>query len=311
MFPLKWDWALNIEKSREETLNYEKPFYAKIPSVVSSFRNSRLTVMNTSIKIYHNLKQKVSFLYHKLNFSRFELTKGRKLLIPILDILTLGLFRARQNIASKKSLAEIFNLERHYKTLVVNLNRFANLIGTLLLVLLKRNRRGSHPLKHTDSTDLPVCLNKNARKHQTMKALAAWGKTGKGWFYGLKLHLTSDYRRRVLALSFTAGNRSDATVFLKLNRDLTGIFIADAGYTGETLAREFYQEHRRILLAKPRKNMRKLMTELDTALYATRMMVEWNFLSLKKTFGLITSLPRSLDGYLAHYLYALIAFALG
>ena len=267
--------------------------------------------MKTSIQIYHNLKQKVSFLYQKFNFKQFELAKGRKLLIPIVDIITLGLFRAKQNIATKKSLAEIFNLERHYKTLVVNLKRFANLIGMLLCFLLKSNRGGAHPLKHTDATDLPVCLVKNARQHKTMAALAAWGKTGKGWFYGLKLHLTSDYRRRVLALSFTSGNQADATVFLKLNRDLTGVFIADAGYTGETLAREFYQEHRRLLLAKPRRNMKKIMSEIQTALYATRMMVEWNFRSLKMIYGLVTSLPRSLDGYLAHYLYSLTAFVLG
>lgn len=268
-------------------------------------------IMKTSIKLYHNLKQKVSFLYQKLNFQQFELSKGRKLLIPIIDILTLGLFRARENIGSKQSLAEIFNLEKHYKTLVVNLNRFAKLIAIIILLIMKSNRLGSHPVKHTDSTDLPVCLVKNASKHKTMKALSDWGKNGKGWFYGLKLHFTSDFKRKALALTFTSGNRADATVFLKLNKDLAGIFLADAAYTGEALARAFYQENRRLLLAKPRKNMKKLMSDVEFALYQTRMMVEWNFLSLKKTFGIVTSLPRSIDGYLSHYLYALCAFMLG
>lgn len=144
-----------------------------------------------------------------------------------------------------------------------------------------------------------------------MKALADWGKNGKGWFYGLKIHLTSDFKRKVLALTFTSGNRADATVFLQLNEDLAGIFLADAAYTGEALAKAFYQENRRLLLAKPRKNMKKLMSALEFALYQTRMMVEWNFLSLKKTFGIVTSLPRSIDGYLSHYLYALSTFMLG
>ena len=57
--------------------------------------------------------------------------------------------------------------------------------------------------------------------------------------------------------------------------------------------------------------MRKIMSDVEFALYQTRMMVEWNFLSLKKTFGIVTSLPRSIDGYLSHYLYALCAFMLG
>ena len=277
----------------------------------ASLERTAAVIMKTSIKLYHNLKQKVSFLYQKLNFKQFELTKGRKLLISIVDILTLGLFRARENIGSKRSLAEIFNLEKHYKTLVVNLIRFGKLVALIILLLTKWNRVGSHPIKHTDSTDLPVCLPKNASRHQTMKALANWGKNGKGWFYGLKLHLTSDYRRKVMAVTFTSGNRADATVFLKLNKDLSGIFLADAAYTSEKLARDFYQENRRLLLAKPRKNMRKIMNDIEFALYQTRMMVEWNFLSLKKTFGIVTSLPRSIDGYLSHYLYALCAFMLG
>lgn len=267
--------------------------------------------MNTSIKVYHNLKQKVSFLYQQLNLKQFELTTGRPLLIPIIDIITLGLFRTRQNIKSKKSLAEIFNLERHYKTLVVNLNRFSQLIAEILLMLLNINRQNAHWLKYTDSTDIPVCLNKHGSRHQTMRALAAWGKTGKGWFYGLKLHLTSDFRRRVLALTFTSGNVADAKILLKLNQGLSGLFVADAGYAGDKTARAFYQEHRRMLLAKPQKSMRKLMTVIQARLYNTRMMVEWNFRCLKMTYGFLTSLPRSVNGYLSHYLYALTAFVLG
>lgn len=267
--------------------------------------------MTTSITAYNNLKQKVSFLYTKLGLGRLEKTKGRKLLIPIVDTLALGLFRARQHIASKKSLAEIFNLERHYKTVVVNLNRFGRYAALMLLILLRQNREEAHLIKHTDATDIPVCLVKNGAHHKTMAGLAAWGKTGKGWFYGIKLHLTSDLERRVLAVRFTSGNTADASVFLELNQDLGGIFIADAGYTGERLAYEFHQEHRRWLLARPRKNMKKLMSELDAQLYATRMMVEWNFRSLKMTYGLLTSLPRSIDGYLTHYLYSLTAFVLG
>lgn len=270
-----------------------------------------MVALKTSITVYHNLKQKVSFLYRKLNLQKIEPTKGRPLLIPIIDLLTLGLFRAREHIASKKALAEIFNLARHYKTLVVNLNRFAHLVALMLLLLLRQNRAVAHPVKHTDSTDIPVCLVKNGARHKTMAALAAWGKTGRGWFYGLKLHLTSDLERRLLAVTFTSGNRADATVFRELNNDLDGVFLADAAYTGERLAREFHQEHRRWLLASPRKNMKKLMSRLEAALYATRMMVEWNFRSLKMTYGLVTSLPRSVNGYLAHYVYAITSFVLG
>src|SRR3989338_5909411 len=122
------------------------------------------------------------------------------------------------------------------------------------------NRKPSHWLKHTDSTDIPVCLNKNAAHHKTMYGLASWGHSGKGFYYGLKLHLTTDWKRNILSFSFTSANGSDRSQFMKLNKYLEGIFAADAGYTSEELEREFFQENKRILFAKPRKNMKKLMT---------------------------------------------------
>ena len=267
--------------------------------------------MKSTIQVYNNLKQKVSFLYAKLKLNTLEKTKGRKLLIPIPELLTLALFRSRQNIASKKSLAEIFNLQKHYKTLVVNLNRFSTLAAVMLSALVRMNRESSHVIKHTDSTDIPVCLNKNARHHKTMRLLSAWGKTGKGWFYGLKLHITTDLNKKLLALKIGPGNQSDRSVFLPLNKDLLGLFIADAGYLGEKLARDFYIEYKRMLLTKVRANMKKLATPMHLLLYETRMLIEWNFRCLKMTYGIVSSLPRSVNGYLAHYVYSLTAFVLG
>ena len=138
----------------------------------------------------------------------------------------------------------MFNLKCSYKTLVVNLNRFAKKAMIVLALILKANRKDCHAVKHSDSTDIPVCLNKNAKHHQTMAGLANWGHSGKGWFYGLKMHITTDLKRKLLAIKFTSGNVHDASVFIKLNKGLRGVFVADAAYTGEKLAREFYEEHR-------------------------------------------------------------------
>jgi len=63
-----------------------------------------------------------------------------------------------------------------------------------------------------------------------MKGLANWGYSGKGLFYGLKMHITTDFKRKMLAIRFTSGNIHDKEVFLKLNKDLFGIFVADASY---------------------------------------------------------------------------------
>lgn len=140
-----------------------------------------------------------------------------------------------------------------------------------------------------------------------MKLLARWGKTGKGYFFGLKLHLTADLNRNVLAVQFTSGNVDDRTVFEKLNHDLTGIFVADAGYVSKNLEQRFSNSEK-IILAVPKVNMKKIATDWQIACLNTRMVIELSFRNLKMFYGLITSLPRSVNGYLANYIYSLLAY---
>lgn len=270
-------------------------------------------IMNTSIQLYENIKQKVQFLYVKLKLHLREKTKGRKLAIGIPDVIALALFKQKSHIATKKSLFDIFKekLKCSYKTLVVSINRFAPLAGAMLALFLFENRKNDDcPIKHTDSTDVPVCSVRKAKHHKTMAFFSGWGKTGKGWFYGLKLHITASLKRKMLALRFTSGNVNDRAVTVKLNKGLMGIFAADTGYCGAKLAKEFHIEHKRFLFAKPRANMKKLATKFQTWLYGTRMIIELNFRSLKMFYGLVTSMPRSVNGYLANYIYSLLAYHL-
>lgn len=264
--------------------------------------------MKTVIQLYDNLRQVVKFFYKQLRLDKFELNKGRKLAIKITDTISLAIFKQSNNIATKKSVYKIFKPKSSYKTLVVNMNRFAHLALLVLVTILKVNRSNQHFIKHTDSTDIPVCLNRKAKHHKTMKGLANWANTGKGYFFGLKMHITTDLNRKLLAVKFTSGNVDDRTVFLKLNQDLLGLFIADAGYVSEKLRSDFYIEGKRSLLVKPRSNMKKTMTWFQEFLYGTRMLIELNFRSLKMFYGLVTSLPRSVGGYLANYIYALLAY---
>ena len=268
--------------------------------------------MKLTLEVYNELKQKVTFFYNKLGFNKYEKTKGRKLAIPIVDTITLALYKQSSTRKTKKSLWNDLKkyLKCSYKTLVVNINRCIMFALVILLKIRNLNRQNAHLIKHTDSTDIPVCLNKNATHHKTMSALASWGHSGKGFYYGLKLHLTTDLKRNILSFSITSANGSDRSQFMKLNKDLEGVFVADAGYTSEKLEREFFQENKRILFAKPKKNMKKLMTDLQGKIYDTRMQIELNFRNLKLFFGLETSLPRSIDGYLGNYIFSLLAYML-
>lgn len=265
-----------------------------------------------TLQVYQFLKDKVNFICEKLKLSKYENTTGRKLKIGISQAITLALYKQTQGIATKKSIWRDFKkiLKCSYKTLVVSINRWAPLALLVLRVLFRSNRQNSHLVKHTDSTDIPVCLNKNAYHHETMRGLASWGHSGKGFYYGLKLHLTADLNRNVLSAAFAPGNVSDRKMFMRLNKDMEGVFVADAGYVSEKLEKEFYQENKRILFSKPRKNMRKIITFWQKKLYDTRMIIELQFRNLKMFYGLVTSLPRSINGYFANYIYSILACAL-
>lgn len=268
--------------------------------------------MKFTLSLYNGIKQKVSFLYQKLKLNTFEKSKGRKLAISLIDTITLALYKQASSRLTKKSLWNDLKkfLKCSYKTLVVNLNKCALLALIVLQKIMRLNEKNSHIVKHTDSTDIPVCLNKNFRYHKTMHGLAEWGHSGKGLFYGIKLHLTQDLNRKILSISFAPANKSDKSQFMKLNKNLNGLFVADAGYISKELEKEFYLEHKRILFIKPRKNMKKVITFFQKKLYDTRMIIELNFRNLKMLYGLITSLPRSINGYFANYIYSLLAYVL-
>ncbi len=266
--------------------------------------------MKFSLTIYNELKQKVSLLYNKLNLSKFKKSKGRKLKLSVKEIITLALYKHKQTIETKKALYKTFDLKCSYKTLVVNLNKFYLLALVMLKYIIISNRNNAHFIKHTDSTDIPVCLNKNAKYNKTMKVFANWGHSGKGLFYGVKLHITTDLDRQLLSFCFASGNKDDRSQFMKLNKDLNGIVIADAGYISKKLEKEFFVENKRMMLVKPKKNMKKLTTKMHNLLYDTRMLIELNFRNLKMFYGLLTSLPRSIDGYISNYIYSILTYTL-
>lgn len=265
--------------------------------------------MKTQIRLYNDLKKIVSFFSKQLKFDKFKNKLGRKLALSLEDTIALALFKQRNSIPTKKAVYEIFEPNCSYKTLVVNLNRWSQLALAILALLLKANRAKQHLVKHVDSTDIPVCLFKNAKAHQTMKGLASFAKSKhKGTYLGLKLHIITDLKRQLLSLRFTSAKVDDRQVVIPLSEGLNGVFMADGGYLSKKLAQDFYKEGKRILLAQPRKNMKKIMTKFENWLYGTRMIIEINFRNLKCFYGLVTSLPRSVNGYLANYIYSLLAY---
>lgn len=263
-------------------------------------------------KVVQNLRALVSLFLPYCNLKEYLKKTGRKLALTIIDTVTLAVFWHLQGIVSKKSVYDTLNLAVYccYKTFVVNVNAKAPVALQIIALLLAHNRKFAHIIKHTDSTDIPVCLMKNVDSHKTMKDVATLSKNSKGWYYGLQLHLTRDFMGKSLALQITTADASVRDTAKEMHQDLWGVIILDSGYVKEELQNEMNVEGKRWWLVKPYKSMKKLATMFENLLYDTRMMIESAFRNLKMFLGLVSSLPRSITGYLANYVYAILALLL-
>ena len=271
-----------------------------------------LTSMNLPCETFIELKDMVTQLCDQFHLITQVPIKGRPRKLSEIDALTLSLYQHRSTRATKRSLYEDFKdvLPCSYKTLVVSMNASSVLSLRLLFLLMRLERKTQHLVKYTDATDIPVCLKKNGDSHKTMRDFSEIGRSAKGWFYGLKLTITRDYNGKLLALYFHKPSDNDRDVFRNINKDIWGIIVADAGYVSKQLEKDMNEEGKRWLLVRPYKTMKKLMTKWQEDLYKGRFQIEFDFRSLKMFYGLVTSLPRSVNGYLANYLHALTSFVL-
>lgn len=265
--------------------------------------------MKTTIQLYSDILSKVIFFSKRLKL-KLRKSTGRPLATPPEETIAFALFKQTVGIPTKKSIWNIFKPKESYKTLCVQMNNLALYALLILNMILKWNQKNAHLIKHTDSTDVPVCLNKNAKNHKTMKDFSSWGHSGKGLYYGLEMSLTSDLNRNVLAVEFSSANGNDREIFKEMNKDIMGVFVADAGYISKDLEKEFYIERKRMLFVKPRANMKKVITGFQYHLYNTRMLIESNFRNLKMLHSFITSFPRSVDGYFANYINSILSYVL-
>lgn len=264
--------------------------------------------------IFSQLKQSITNILNvfHLILNQKRNPQGRPLRIPQIDALTLALYQHASTRATKKSIYDDFHsvLQCSYKTLVEAINRMGSWSMRILFLTMRMGKKYSHLIKITDSTDIPVCLKKNADSHRVMKHLADWGRSSKGWYYGLKMTMTRDLDDHILGIRFTASGANDRDIFRSINKDMRGIIVADAGYVSKELEQDMYLEGKRWVLIRPLKTMKKLCTKWQEKLYRTRFSIEFDFRSLKLFHGLVTSLPRSINGYIANYLHALLSFVI-
>src|SRR3954467_1864343 len=103
-----------------------------------------------------------------------------------------------------------------------------------------------------DAKPLPVCHRvRHGRVRLLREDGAYWGKTSKGWFFGLKRHVLRHIDGRMVNLILTPGNWDDRTPVLALLDGVEGgVTLGDLGYRGKQRAEEWLEEAGMLVLTR-------------------------------------------------------------
>jgi len=165
------------------------------------------------------------------------------------------------------------------------------------------------PIKILDGTMLPVCKHKRADDHKVSKGIAAFGKNHQGWHFGFKLHTSVDRNGLLCAIAFTPANVHEKHLVPHLVGNATKIAVADLSYGGKELRERIWNTKGTFILTPAFPGQKqKIVAPWQHLLLAERSKIESVFDYLKEHLHLVTSFPRSVFGYLAHYAMVLLGY---
>jgi len=180
----------------------------------------------------------------------------------------------------------------------------------ILIVLLYSLLSQSQGIAYIDSTSLAVCHPKRISRNKVFRGLAVLGKTTKGWFFGLKLHIIVNEKGSLMRIKLTPGNVDDRQVVDQMTRGITGLLFADKGYICKKLFLRLYKKGLK-LVTGIKKNMKNyLMNWNEKILLRKRSLVETVFDYLKNKLQIEHTRHRSPMNAFIHILSTLISYQL-
>ncbi len=192
-----------------------------------------------------------------------------------------------------------------YSAFVDACHRAIPLFEKILNILLEDTAR----VRIVDSTMLPVCKLVRADRHKVAKSVAKYGKNHQGWHYGFKLHTSIDLNGRLAQIYFTGANIYDAQVLPYILNTHTKVAVGDGTYQASVMRKAIWKKYGCHIVAPPHpKQNKKVLTLWQHKLLSIRPKIETVFDYLKEHLHLVTSFPRSVKGYLFHYLKTLLGY---
>ena len=242
---------------------------------------------------------------------------GRPKLAKDSEIITLLIWNCLSR-TRQRTLKDIFNwaLLYHrqdvpklgtYGAFVAHCQRLVpQLLGLLDQVLVPAE------VQLVDSTKLPVCRNHRKDRYKVAAKLAGWGRNWQGFWFGFKLHAAVDLEGRLSAVTFTPADVYDGHVTPRLVRPETKVVVGDSHY-GDKIARKKLWEANKVIVVAPVHYRQKsqIMAAWQQKLLTARVKVECTFDYLKEHLNLVSSFPRSVNGYMLHYVRILLGYQMG
>ncbi|KJV91148.1 transposase DDE domain protein [Rickettsia bellii str. RML Mogi] len=110
-------------------------------------------------------------------------------------------------------------------------------------------------LSFVDSSSIEVCKKYRISMNKVFAGIAARGKTTKGWFYGLKLHLIINRAGGIVKASFSPGNKDDRKQLELMIKNLFGKIFGDRGYISQKLFQQILEQGV-FMVTRVKKNMK-------------------------------------------------------
>ena len=187
--------------------------------------------------------------------------------------------------------------------------RRAHLALPLMLELLESLLCDTEAVRILDATMLPVSKPHRADSHKVAKDIAAFGKNWQGWHYGFKLHASISLDGRLCALMLTGANIYDAQAMPKLLNEHCKLAVGDTLYGAKMMRGIIREKYGTVIISPPfPKQNKQVAAPWQIELLNRRSKIESMFDYLKEHLHLVSSFPRSIAGYVLHYVRVLLSY---
>jgi len=242
-------------------------------------------------------------------------SRGRRTLLSDSELITILLWNSL-TMVRQKNIKDIYRwLGMYHKKDFPKVPKYSafvdhcHRITPLLWLVLQQLLAADAPLRFMDSTMVEVCKLVRADSHKVAKNIASYGKNHQGWHYGFKLHASIDNQGRFCGLALTPANIHDTRAIPIILNKYTKVAVGDGGYTARVMRDIIWENYGTIIISPPHpKQNKKVMTQWQHLLLRMRPKIESVFDYLKNHMHFVTSFPRSVKGYLFHYLRVLLGY---